>query len=39
MTCVTKTMAGGWRLEFKLCSKPQIVAPLKEYDLVTYRNY
>jgi hypothetical protein len=22
MTCVTKTMNGGWRLEFKLCSKP-----------------
>jgi hypothetical protein len=30
MTCVKKTMNGRWRLESKLCSKLQIVAPLKE---------
>jgi hypothetical protein len=30
MICVKKTMNGGWRLESKLCSKLQIVAPLKE---------
>jgi hypothetical protein len=27
MTCVKKTMNGGWRLESKLCSKLQIVTP------------
>jgi hypothetical protein len=27
--CVTITMNGGWRLEFKLYSKPQTTTPLK----------
>jgi hypothetical protein len=30
MICVTKIMNGGWRLEFKLCSKLKIMTPLKE---------
>jgi hypothetical protein len=29
MTCVKKIMNSGWRLESKLCSKVQIVTPLK----------
>jgi hypothetical protein len=31
MTCVTKTMNGGWRLEFKLYSKLWITFPLVSY--------
>jgi hypothetical protein len=38
VTCVTKTMNGGWCPEFKLCSKLQETTPFKEYDHVTYRN-
>jgi hypothetical protein len=30
MTCVTKTMNGGWKLESKLCSKLKATTPLKE---------
>jgi hypothetical protein len=30
MTCETKTMNGGLRLESKLCSKLKATTPLKE---------
>jgi hypothetical protein len=30
MTCVTKTMTSGWRLESKLCSKLMIETPQQE---------
>jgi hypothetical protein len=38
MTCVTKTMKSGWRLESKLCSKLQIITPHRELDHATYNN-
>jgi hypothetical protein len=39
MTCVTKTMNSGWRLDSKFCSKLKIITPNIELDHVTYKNY